>query len=85
MSIIEPNTLARMKDDDVRMDFGVGSDKEVRMSKDAVVGKLNNLIYDLSNTATLTSNYRICQHYSSLPDQVKFIEFIPPHWHNCRS
>jgi hypothetical protein len=32
MSIIEPNTLARMKDDDVRMDFGVGSDKEVRVS-----------------------------------------------------
>jgi hypothetical protein len=48
MPIIEPNTLARMKDDDVRMDFGVGSDKEVRMSKDSVVGKLNNLIAGLS-------------------------------------
>jgi hypothetical protein len=58
MSIIEPNTLARMKDDDVRMDFGVGSDKEVRMSKDSVVGKLNNLIYDLSSTATITSDAR---------------------------
>ena len=58
MPIIEPNTLGRMKDDDVRMDFGVGSDKEVRMSKDSVVGKLNNLIYDLSSTATITSDAR---------------------------
>jgi hypothetical protein len=48
MPIVEPNTLSRMKDDEVKQAFGVESAKEVRLSRDGVVGKVNNLIHDLA-------------------------------------
>jgi hypothetical protein len=47
-----------MKDDEVRQGFGVESAKEVRLSRDGVVGKVNNLIHDLASTATITSDAR---------------------------
>jgi hypothetical protein len=43
-----------MKDDEVKQAFGVESAKEVRLSRDGVVGKVNNFIHDLANTATIT-------------------------------
>jgi hypothetical protein len=58
MPIVEPNTLSRMNNDEVKQAFGVESAKEVRLSRDGVVGKVNNLIHDLASTATITSDAR---------------------------
>jgi hypothetical protein len=56
--IISPKVLDMMTDADVQSVFKVSSAADILRARDGIVGKLNNFIFDLKDTASLTPNLR---------------------------
>ena len=58
MKVITSSTLGRMKDDTVKLLFKVNKDRDIRLSRDKIVGKLDNMVHGFAKSATITSDAR---------------------------
>jgi hypothetical protein len=56
--VISPKVLERMTDTDIKSVFNVSNTGDILRARDGIVAKLNNFLFDLKDTSSLTPNLK---------------------------